>query len=164
MIVLDIDSGGHLFPKNQVTDYICRGPQLDSYSLLEFFVDTYEGDVGRSDLENTDAEEEDNVRVRLGRPRHMRVQYLAQHPKADIKLRIIRATGHRNLPNFVGRYFPRRDDSKVHDFYCTSVLLLLKPWRNLRLDLKVDTQTWLEALQSFLADAPPQVQTVISGI
>ena len=44
------------------------------------------------------------------------------------------------------------------------MLTLLKPWRDIRTDLKSETETWSDALQAFLADAPPKTRALISGI
>ncbi|KAM6499892.1 hypothetical protein JOM56_005400, partial [Amanita muscaria] len=68
------------------------------------------------------------------------------------------------LPNIVGRYFPRRDDPTIYPFYCACMLILLKPWRDLREDLKESTQTWPEAFQLFMLTAPDRIRYILSGI
>lgn len=135
-------------------------------------MDTYETDIlpaekwHNNDVESEDADDsdgEDLVR-KPGRPRHDRIRYLSHHPKATQKQRVLRSRGHRNLPNFIGRYFPRRDDPKIYSFYCACMLVLLKPWRDLRTDLKTPTQTWSEAFDAFLHRAPSRTQFILSGI
>ncbi|KAI6120907.1 hypothetical protein EDD16DRAFT_1478034, partial [Pisolithus croceorrhizus] len=80
-----------------------------------------------------------------GRPRHERVDYDQTHPRFKEKHRIVRREGHHTLPNFIGRYFPARDHPNPSSFYCTSMLMLLKPWRSLATDLKESSDTWQSA-------------------
>ncbi|KAG1866095.1 hypothetical protein F4604DRAFT_1585958 [Suillus subluteus] len=87
-------------------------------------------------MQTTESPPEDVPGPRLGRPRNARVQYLSTHPKYGVRQRIICSQGHNTLPNFIGRYFPRQDDPDIYDFYCASMLLLLKPWRDIATDLK----------------------------
>ena len=86
ILELDIDMQGHIFSRNQVTDYVCRGEALQQHSVLEFFVNTYEEDLGKekSAVDSPNLEE-DNLE-RRGRPRHARVRYLPHHPMQSCKL------------------------------------------------------------------------------
>ena len=84
-----------------------------------------------------------------GRPRNTRVKYHALHLTAKSAHWILCSQGHRNLPNFVGRWFPRSDSGETRAFYCACVLALLKPWCNLGNDLKQSSQTWEEAFVDF---------------
>ncbi|KAI0252198.1 hypothetical protein BJV78DRAFT_1205758 [Lactifluus subvellereus] len=68
------------------------------------------------------------------------------------------------FPNFVSQYFPRRDDPKTYELYCASLLVRLRPWRDLRADLKDEDQLWSEVYQNFLESALQQVHRVVSGI
>ncbi|KAH9971532.1 hypothetical protein BGW80DRAFT_1119375, partial [Lactifluus volemus] len=68
------------------------------------------------------------------------------------------------LPNFIGRYFPRQDDGGIEDFYCACILTLLKPWRNLAIDLKRDDETWRSAYERFLLLAPAEIPRIIGGL
>jgi len=162
MLIL-VDSSGHLVPKSQVTDYQCRGEELEHYNLLQYFVDTYETDIDNKD-EDESEDEDGEINRHPGRPRHERVRYLPVHPKYEQKHRVLCSKGHRNLPNFIGRYFPRRDYPELYNFYCASMLLLLKPWRNLREDIKPDGQSWRDAFSKFLQNAPLRTQFILSGI
>src|SRR6202041_652850 len=117
MITLDVSSTGYVFAKCQVTDYHSRREALSDFNVLDFFVNTYEVDVGSgASMQNEDGEESDLGRG-PGRPRNARVHYLDRHLKAKQKMRIVRSRGHKNLPNFVGRYFPQADDPMVYPFY-----------------------------------------------
>ncbi|TFK80707.1 hypothetical protein K466DRAFT_503419, partial [Polyporus arcularius HHB13444] len=90
-------------------------------------------------------DEDGDTARRPGRRPNERVRYGETHPKYGTKQRIVRTKGHNTLPNFIGRYFPRRDDPDIHSFYCASMLALLKPWRDLAADLKAPSETWSEA-------------------
>ncbi|KAJ3911854.1 hypothetical protein F5877DRAFT_21793, partial [Lentinula edodes] len=68
------------------------------------------------------------------------------------------------LPNFIGKYFPRRDDPASYPLYCAAMLLLLKPWRNIANDLKRPTETWEEVFKEFVETCPKQNIDIMSGI
>jgi hypothetical protein len=76
----------------------------------------------------------------------------------------MRTTGHNNLPNFIGRFFPQRDEQETYSFYCASMLLLLKPWRNIETDLKLPTQSWESAFDDFISSNNRKYQGILSGI
>lgn len=57
-----------------MTDYSFRGEELAEYNLVDFFVNTYEVDIGKHGELDADTEETDNRR-RPGRPRAARVKY-----------------------------------------------------------------------------------------
>ena len=42
--------------------------------------------------------------------------------------------------------------------------MLLKPWRNVKTDLKVSSQSWEDAFQEFLVAAPNKIINILSGI
>lgn len=90
--------------KSQVVDYQHRGVELEDYSVLDFFMDTYETEITKADREAESFNED--ARRGPGRPRNTRVWYLTGHPKSATVHRVIRSPGHRNLPNFLGRWFP----------------------------------------------------------
>lgn len=169
IVMLDLNSTGQLFAKSQVTDYMCWGDGLANYNMLNFFVDTYEEDIphytrcsdGSSDSENSD---DDRATAPQGRPCHDCFPYLGMHPKVKQKQRVKRYWGHRNLPNFVGWYFPWHDDPEIYLFYCMCMLILLKPWCNLQHDLKSPEQTWPAAFEQFLDHANEWIKFIFSGI
>ena len=148
--------------KSQVVDYQHRGTELENYNILDFFVDTYETEITKADREAELFAED--ARRGPGRPRNPRVRYLTSHPKSGTVQRVIRSPGHRNLPNFLGRWFPRNNDEEIYDFYCACVLMLLKPWRNLATDLKPSTESWTTAFETFFHSATPRARRALSGI
>lgn len=165
-ITLDIGHDGRLYSKCQVTDYMLRGHELEHLNVMSFFVDTYERPVNakaRAEFNSLETNDTDHYTSR-GRPRHTRVQYLSSHPNYLSKERVVRPKGHNNLPNFIGRYFPRRDDPDERRYYCACMLILLKPWRNLDMDLKRADETWEAAFNAFLASAPEKTRHILSGI
>ncbi len=116
-------------------------------------------------LASSESEDEgEGPTQRRGRQCHIRSKYHTSHPNASTKSRIVRASMHRNIINFVGRYFPSRDDPTDQPFYCASMLMLLKPWRSLESDLKCSDQTWSEAFAEFTSSAPANIIRIISGI
>lgn len=169
IVMLDLNSTGQLFAKSQVTDYMCREDGLTNYNMLNFFVDTYEEDIphytrhsdGSSNSKNSD---DDRATAPRGWPCHDRFPYLSMHPKAKQKQRVKRYWGHRNLSNFVGWYFPQRDNPEIYLFYCVCMLVLLKPWHNLQHDLKSPEQTWPAAFEQFLGHANEWIKFILSGI
>jgi hypothetical protein len=162
---LDINSDGRIFAKCQVTDYCCRNDGLSGYNLLQFFVDTYETDIEMRDCkEDEDDDIDSDTHQGPGCPRNDRIYYLDEHPKAKRQCRVLRSQGHRNLPNLIGRYFPRRDDPKIYPFYCACILTLLKPWQDLKTDLKSPLQTWPDAFREFTSTAPLHIHFILSGI
>ncbi len=48
---------------------------------------------------------------------------------------VLRQQGHETLVQFVSTWFPRRDRPDRYEYYCASMLALLKPWRSMK-DLK----------------------------
>ena len=134
-MTLDIDSVGQIFTKCQVTDYTSWVEALSSNNMLNFFVDTYEANVSWAERDQNTGNNDDNSEGSdmddHGReprwPHHNCVHYLPHHPKVKQKQWVLHSQGHCNLPNFVRCYFPWHDDPKIYTFYCTCMLLLLKP-------------------------------------
>ena len=155
---------GKLQPRNQVTDYMFRGEDLEDYNVIEFFVNTYEVPLKKEDAQVKTHLDNNGGYRHGGRPCHQRVPYLSSHIKSRIKQQVIRGSGHNNLPNFIGRYFPPRDDPDQYPFYCASMLMLLKSWRNIETDLKEPTQNWEAAFAAFVETAPVNIKDILSGI
>ncbi len=163
-MTLELGAHGRIYAKSQVTDYMLRGDELQSHSLYEFMQDTYETDLSPAERQGEPADVDDDTARRPGRPRHARSRYLASHPCYQSKQRVFRANGHRNIVNIVGRWFPRDDDPDVRDFYCASMLMLLKPWRVVTRDLKSTEQSWDTAFTSFMEGALPAVLSAVDGV
>ena len=144
-------------------DYTQRGEHFEHCNMIDYFVNSYEVDIDGRGQGTSSLSPLHNKRQR-GRPFHLRVPYLAGHPKALTKQRIVRGTNHNNLPNFIGCYFPARDDADEYPLYCASMLMLLKPWRRLEKDLKQPTESWEGAFADFISRASTQTKQILSGI
>jgi PIF1-like helicase len=154
-----------IYATSQVADYVHRGEDIANFNVLRFFVDSYEESSNQRHRDNIDRGGDSEMEHRRpGRPRHQRSQYTPGHPKSRTHQRVIRPAGHRNLPNFIGRSFPRQDDSNIEDFYYACILTLLNPWRNLSTDLKEREESWRSAYERFLSSAPSGVKDIISGL
>ena len=150
------------------------GKRCPSSNILDFFVNTYEADIDKRSRQQQKAAAsvtDDQTDLMRGpkrhrglRPLHERVRYLESHPKYNSKYRIIRSQHHNTLPNFIGRYFPSRDDEDQRSFYYASMLTLLKPWRDLRTDLEQPSQTWEEASNVFCSTTSARNCHIISNI
>ncbi|CEL62289.1 DNA repair and recombination protein pif1, mitochondrial OS=Schizosaccharomyces pombe (strain 972 / ATCC 24843) GN=pif1 PE=1 SV=1 [Rhizoctonia solani AG-1 IB] len=180
-IVLQFDKVGRARPSSQVDDYIYRSRETDNYSLLDYFVGTYETKILPM-RENTLPERQpqlgqenqllgetqaifsvsNNPRSN-GRPVHHRICYMELHPCWDTHHRIIRPPQHNTLPNIIGPAFPRSSDPDQSDRYAAWVLTLLKPWRTMG-DLKAIDQSWNEALTAFLKFCDQRTRNVIDNI
>ncbi|KIN94791.1 hypothetical protein M404DRAFT_98806, partial [Pisolithus tinctorius Marx 270] len=76
---------------------------------------------------------------------------------------VSRAKGHNTLPQIVGPWLPRQDDSSTNDFYCACMLALLKPWRSAG-DLKSSNEEWCDAFERMEASSEPRVTRVLAGL
>lgn len=103
-----------LHASSQIVDYVCRGRGIEDLGFLFYLLDTYEA-----------AAPQDNEK-----DRPYVVPYLDHHPRSQHRVRIIRQKGHETLPEFIGRWFPRRDVDSLKTLYHASMLLLFKPWRD----------------------------------
>ncbi|KAF5389042.1 hypothetical protein D9757_004879 [Collybiopsis confluens] len=158
---LTVADNGTVFAKSQFTDYVLRGTNLNHICLLDFIVDTY--DEAQKESKRADSGAESSGENQRGRPRNLRSKYDSRHPNALTRERVIRSNDHRNLPNVTGGWFPKRDDDDTKDAFCASMLMLLKPWRNLAVDLKTVTETWESAYSAFISKADAKRKFIIAG-
>jgi hypothetical protein len=63
----------------------------------------------------------------------------------------------------VGPFFPRRDDADNYEYYCASMLALLKPWQSLA-DLKPQQLSWEAAFDAFFRMTTRRNTDILSGI
>ncbi|KAG6371122.1 hypothetical protein JVT61DRAFT_9882 [Boletus reticuloceps] len=148
--LLNVDKEGKFTVKKQVTDYCCRGEELGDYNIVHFFKETYEERIAQSRKAQPDHEQPESVDDEDDsgdRQRQPRSRYLPTHPKFDAVRRVVRVTGHNTLPNFIGPWFPWKDNDVCQDYYFASMFMLFRPWRNLNLDLKHDQESWGDAFK-----------------
>ncbi|KAF8224230.1 hypothetical protein L208DRAFT_1226231, partial [Tricholoma matsutake] len=75
----------------------------------------------------------------------------------------VQSQGHEMLPNFIGRWFPRKDHMEEQELYTASMLVLLQSWGRLH-HLKSNTETFDEAFAQFKSLANLQTLSVIDNI
>ncbi|KAG8690965.1 hypothetical protein FRC09_011781, partial [Ceratobasidium sp. 395] len=175
-VTLAFNQHGKIYRRLQVEDYVYRGAVVNSYNLLDYFVDTYEQAATRSQakgstiMEDTGlpsdngphkgASGQGNTR---GRPTHGRVDYLQAHPRSKTHTRVIRPDSHNHMPNIIGPRFPQKTDPAQADLYAACILVFLKPWRKPN-DIKEPNQSWSDALTNFLSTASDRVLDIIDNI
>ena len=141
---------GALSIRDDLKEYADRGSQLHHMNLLEFFLDTYETDAVPLSTSNR------------GRKPSERVPYMEGTGHGQ-KCRVIRRDGHETMPNFIGDWFPRNDLEEVSNIYYASMLALLRPWRDIG-DLKMQTETFKEAFDAFVAVTDDRTADILANI
>ena len=150
------DREGKIAFDNQVSDYAMRPDELEDYDVVKFVQHTYDRYIDKEWHLGEKRDVDDEIKA-------SRCRYREGHHKDKTMVRIIRTPGHNNLPNFIGK-FPQGSDEDAHDLYCATMLMLMKPWRDVRGDLKSDSETWVEAFIRFKATATADQLAIISGV
>ena len=141
---------GQIQIKDRAREYIDRGDQLENWSFLNFFLETYDG---------TPAKDNDNAR---GRRPNTGIPY-RDGTGRNGHCRIIRSPGHETMPYFPGQWFPKQDAEDCNGMFEASMLALLKPWRSLT-ELKRPEQTFREAFNDFMREAPLETRRIIRNV
>ena len=141
---------GQIQIKDRAREYVDRGDQLENWSFLSFFLDTYDG---------SPAKDNDNLR---GRRPNTRIPY-RDGTGRNGHCHIIRSPGHETMPYFPGQWFPKQDPEDCNGLFEASMLALFKPWRSLT-DLKRPEQTFREAFQDFIREAPFETRRLIKNV
>ena len=151
--------------KDQLRDYKFRGEELTSMSFLEFMLETYEDSKDHKEDESVigTLDTENAPRPRgPGRPLSTRIPYQDGAGKGK-RCRIKRSQGHETLPKFAGKWFCRSDNDHERDLFRGSMLLLLKPWRDLH-ELKGATETFENAFDRFISQADEKARRVVANV
>jgi len=149
--------------KDQLRDYKFRGEELTTMNFLDFMLDTYEdskdnkGDESAVGLVNNPAEDAPKSRG-PGRPPSACIPYQDEVAKGK-HCRIRRSQGHETLSRFIGKLFCRSDNDHDRDLFRGSMLMLLKPWRNLH-QLKGPMETFETAFDNFISQADEKAHRV----
>ena len=130
---------GKIELRDQLRDYEYRGDLHSNYNFLDFIINTYE--------DKSLPEPQVDTSRKVGRPQNRRIPYLPAAGKPK-RCRVERLKGHETLPRIVGRWFTRNDDPQQAEVYAASMLLLLKPWRDLR-ELKSPTISFEDTFKTF---------------
>ena len=123
---------------------------MANMNLLDFFLNTYEGDL----LTVTPS--------KRGRKPNEREPY-RPGTGHDKKCRVFRGEGHETMPNFIGDWFPWSDVKELQDIYHASMLALFHPWINIA-DLKPEGQTFQQAFDTFFEGADSATRDKMSNI
>ena len=132
-----------------------RGDTLEKSNIISVFIDTFETQMDNNAHASTKG---------MGQPRNDCVPYQSMHPHHQTKQCILRREDHNALPNFIGGKFPREKGPDSHELYCASMLVLLKPWRQLSTDLKDTDETWEDAFRRFKTVASAKELNILSSI
>lgn len=146
----------HVELKDQLRDYQYRGEALSFYNLYDFMLNTYEIVLQDDDLMHDNNDTEQRSR---GRRRSIRIPYLGEAGKPN-KCRLQRVVEHETILRFIGQWFPHQ---KFGEFHAASILLLLKPWRQLT-ELRDRGGTFVQCLTSFLATASKKEKDLVENI
>jgi hypothetical protein len=169
IVSLQVRQNGKLQVANYIIDYRLRGEELENYSYLEFFVETYEEKQGKAKKQRTtqvndeNDDEEKGEEHTVGRLANLRSNYHEGHPKHDTHSRVVHSKGHNTLPSVVGPFFPRADNPEQRLYYYVSMLAILSPWRNID-ELKTDEHTWQEEFEGFVSGASQKTTNALAGI
>lgn len=152
-------SGGRANIKDQLREYKYRGIGLSSMSMLDFVLNTYEGQM----LEDSYAGQKrklDGTRA-PGRPPNERHEYLAAANKGK-SCRVVRNPGHETMPKICGSWFPRSDRTSEQDLHSATMLALLVPWRNLN-ELKGEDESFNTRYRRMLDSIDDKGRTFITN-
>lgn len=147
--------GRGLGERSQVRDYRLRSPELEDMNVIDYFVETFEDVISESDTHPR--------RSNRGPPKLARYFYHETHEGSTKYLRKRRSAYHNHMPNFIGMPFPRYNDETRSEYYCATMLLLLKPWRD-PTDLKAPHRTWKAEFNDFTSSAHRKVIRIIENI
>lgn len=167
---------GKLVAKSLLENFTYRGIECEHMNMIEFAKDTYEMYMSKEDKkaftegkhpDNDQLDDRDHPEVRAarkrGRPRSERSRYLEGHTRRNHMIRVLRPDRHKMLLSIVGPYFPNAKDTRNYEFYCASMITLLKPWRRLS-HIKPDDETWEEALNKLRSEGGEKIARYLSNI
>jgi hypothetical protein len=157
--------GDTVVVKDQIKEYVDRGVALADMNVYDYYLETYHGAMLKSAAEESeggsdtgeDDEEPDVVRT-AGRPASRRVPYLAQSKRKGC--RIFRGAKYEAVLQFIGTWFPC---SNSGDSYFASILMLLKPWRQLD-DLTTGFSTFELAFQDMMTKGGHKYRRIVQNI
>ncbi|SJL03172.1 uncharacterized protein ARMOST_06518 [Armillaria ostoyae] len=142
---------GQMKLKDQMKEYSDRGDVLEDMCFLDYFLETYDGKPPKKHQDGSESE-----------ARSQRVPYREGSGRGK-QCRVIRQSGHETLPQFIGRWFARRDRPDIYEYYCAQMMLLLKPWRTMA-DLKPAEVTFAIAFAEVEATLSAKHKRVLDNI
>ena len=151
--------------KDQLRDYKFRGEELTSMNFLEFMLETYEDSKDNIEVESVigppNADNTPKPRG-PGRPLSTRIPYQIEAGKGK-RCRIKRLQEHETLPRIIGKWFSRSDNVHERELFMASMLLLLKPWRDIQ-NLKGAAETFENAYSKLLSQSDDKVKRVVANV
>ncbi|KAG2744810.1 hypothetical protein P692DRAFT_201841410 [Suillus brevipes Sb2] len=144
--------------------------QMEDYALRPTtereFEDLCLWEFAESTIKERDTEDSDNhglIAVRpkkRGKKKLLRARFADEHSQHQSHR--LRMRGKPVVPVLLGDAIPRPDGAEEdHEKYCRCMMVLFKPWRDLRL-LKGDHATWIAAFEE--ETFTPEITTVIRNI
>ncbi|KAF7310022.1 ATP-dependent DNA helicase [Mycena indigotica] len=134
---------GRFTVEDQLSQYADRGEELESMNLYDYFLYTYH-DARAKQRSEDDEDDSPQERPKAGgRPKKDRYPY---RPESERK----------------GRWLPSRDSANQEN-YAAQILVLLKPWRELK-DLVGSFPSLQHALDSFMASSSEEIHRITENI
>lgn len=181
-VIVMVQPNGELIAKtNQVLDYQQRSPLLRDVCLWDMTAqvdkvkqkrmnyphdisdDTNSHDDVNMNIEQTDnSENSTDMLTSLSRNRPT-CHFSTEHPDQETHAQRVRHILKRLVPVPVGPSLPRRDREQCKERYCRLMLIMFKPWRHAK-DLRMSTESWSSAFQSFLQDCSPQKKQAMDNM
>ncbi|KAG8935210.1 hypothetical protein FRC01_005466 [Tulasnella sp. 417] len=137
--------------KSQLQDYYLRSKSFAEWGLLFYLLQTRE--IKRLEKDDLDITSHGN--------RAERHFYQDRHPRSQTHVRVIRRQGHETIPEFIGPWFPRRADPSTKKLYCASMLLLFKPWTELR---ALKGESFEESFEEYVKECPQRELGIMDNI
>ncbi|KAJ3548530.1 hypothetical protein NM688_g5285 [Phlebia brevispora] len=175
---------GVVMKADQVSDYIYRPRELEYLSVWQFVRHTSKEHIRerrKNDEKTDESGDEMDVddrpisevealsiadletvlnSIRRRRPTY---QFLSNHPECKRKHIRIRHPNELRIVVPIGAALPRRDRAGVFAKYCRLMLLLFKPWRQMK-DLREEQQAWNEAFSTFQRECSSEVQAIMNNM
>jgi hypothetical protein len=131
-------------------------------NFFEFMLNTYEDSKESKHDTGSSENQADGAPKMRGRPCSTRIPYQDRAGKGK-HCRIQRSQDHETLPRFVGKWFCRSDTNNERDLFRASMLMLLKPWRDLN-NLKSDMETFENTYDLFYMETNEKCHQVIANV
>ncbi|KZT51219.1 hypothetical protein CALCODRAFT_512834 [Calocera cornea HHB12733] len=144
-------SGGLTSETSQIQQYMHCGADLEGWNLVNFIVNTYEETFEEVSISSS------------GCPRNRRSLYNSSYKFHDSCCWVHHPLDHNTLPSFVGKWPPQSNNKSQFELYCTSMLLLFKPWRSLA-DLLLPNTTVQQSFSSFESSTTEEALAMMSNM
>lgn len=172
-IVVSEHHGSLFAHSTHIADYQFRGEKLLKILLWEYLSAVEKVTDSSSSLNdiasNTEFPEPDDMDnsfediLNVTTWKRPRARFDPLHPDHTSHLQRIIAPNKRLIMVPVGLSIPRRDRPDQLEQYKRLMLVLFKPWTNLK-DLKEEYSSWDEAFESFIVDCPQELKDIMDNM